>query len=73
VAGDRPVGHVAQDHADYDYWLRDPLPAHTRVLAHYRMHPGQETFSSMDENKAAEPVRGSRACSSACRPPTCCL
>jgi glycosyltransferase involved in cell wall biosynthesis len=46
---------------DYDYWLRlglqGPFKRIPRVLAHYRMHPGQETFSGMDERKAAEPVR----------------
>jgi len=46
---------------DYDYWLRlglcGPFMRIPRVLAHYRMHPGQETMSRMDEGKAAEPVR----------------
>jgi glycosyltransferase involved in cell wall biosynthesis len=46
---------------DYDYWLRlglhGPFLRIPRVLAHYRIHPGQETFSRMDANKAAEPVR----------------
>jgi glycosyltransferase involved in cell wall biosynthesis len=46
---------------DYDYWLR--LGLHGRfvripeVLAHYRMHPGQESFSSMNEGMSEEPVR----------------
>jgi glycosyltransferase involved in cell wall biosynthesis len=46
---------------DYDYWLRlglhGPFRRIPKVLAHYRMHPGQETFSRMDEEKALEPVR----------------
>lgn len=46
---------------DYDYWLRlglhGPFRRIPRVLALYRIHPGQETFSRMDEGKAAEPVR----------------
>jgi glycosyltransferase involved in cell wall biosynthesis len=46
---------------DYDYWLR--LGLHGKfvripeVLAHYRMHPGQESFSSMNEGMSGEPVR----------------
>ena len=46
---------------DYDYWLRlglrGPFMRIPRALALYRMHPGQETFSRMDESKADEPVR----------------
>jgi len=46
---------------DYDYWLKlglqGPFLRIPRVLALYRVHPGQETFSTMDESKAAEPVR----------------
>jgi glycosyltransferase involved in cell wall biosynthesis len=46
---------------DYDYWLRlglrGPFMRIPKVLALYRIHPGQETFSRMDQNKAAEPVR----------------
>ena len=46
---------------DYDYWLRLGLRGRflriPEVLARYRVHEGQETFSQMDERKAAEPVR----------------
>ena len=46
---------------DYDYWLRLGLRGRFKripeVLALYRIHPGQESFSRMDELKAAEPVR----------------
>jgi glycosyltransferase involved in cell wall biosynthesis len=46
---------------DYDYWLRLGLVGRflriPEVLALYRIHPDQETFSRMDEFKAAEPVR----------------
>lgn len=45
---------------DYDYWVRLGLQGKfmriPEVLALYRIHPGQETFSKMDEQKAAEPV-----------------
>jgi glycosyltransferase involved in cell wall biosynthesis len=46
---------------DYDYWLRLGLKGKCQripeVLALYRIHPGQESFSKMDDRKAAEPVR----------------
>ena len=46
---------------DYDYWLRLGLRGRfvriPQVLARYRLHSGQETFSQMDATKAAEPVR----------------
>jgi hypothetical protein len=46
---------------DYDYWLRlglhGPFVRIPEVLAHYRMHPGQESFSSMNEGMSGEPVR----------------
>lgn len=46
---------------DYDYWLRlglqGPFLRIPKVLSLYRIHEGQETFSRMDPQKAAEPVR----------------
>ena len=46
---------------DYDYWLRlglqGPFVRIPEVLALYRIHAGQETFSTMDARKSAEPVR----------------
>jgi glycosyltransferase involved in cell wall biosynthesis len=45
---------------DYEYWLRLGLVGRFKripeVLALYRIHAGQETFSRMDEQKAAEVV-----------------
>ena len=45
---------------DYDYWLRlgllGPFQRIPEVLALYRIHLGQETFSKMDERKSAEPI-----------------
>ena len=45
---------------DYDYWLKLGLIGRFQripeVLALYRIHVGQETFSKMDERKAAEVV-----------------
>jgi glycosyltransferase involved in cell wall biosynthesis len=46
---------------DYDYWLRlglqGPFVRIPEVLALYRMHAGQETFSAMNERMSEEPVR----------------
>ncbi|TMH67074.1 MAG: glycosyltransferase [Betaproteobacteria bacterium] len=46
---------------DYDYWLRLGLQGSIvsipQVLALYRMHAGQETFSTMNESMSGEPVR----------------
>jgi len=46
---------------DYDYWLRLGLQGRfvriAEVLALYRVHPGQETFSRMNERMSEEPVR----------------
>ena len=46
---------------DYDYWLRlglqGPFVRIPEVLALYRVHGGQETFSAMNERMSAEPVR----------------
>jgi hypothetical protein len=45
---------------DYEYWLRlglvGPFQRIPEVHALYRIHIGQETFSKMDEHKAAEVV-----------------
>jgi glycosyltransferase involved in cell wall biosynthesis len=46
---------------DYDYWLRlglhGPFVRIPEVLALYRVHPGQLTFSRMNERMSEEPVR----------------